>query len=128
MEIPTSVVASELWLRDDLEEVYALLFRFLGFGFRLVMSNVGRHVAQKFLILVPDPIAFAPRQPLLDPGEPFDICQYTSFLPPIAGLSVAPWNKDDMGDGVATINCRTTIAIVLTATATVTLCFVRVCL
>ena len=38
MEIPTSVVASELWLRDDLEEVYALLFRFLGFGFRLAMS------------------------------------------------------------------------------------------
>ena len=41
MEIPTSVVASELWLRDDLEEVYALLFWFLGFGFRLAMSNVG---------------------------------------------------------------------------------------
>ena len=29
MEIPTSVVASELWLRDDLEGVYALLFRSL---------------------------------------------------------------------------------------------------
>ena len=39
MEIPTSVVASELWLRDDLEGVYALLFRFLGFGFRLAMSS-----------------------------------------------------------------------------------------
>ena len=101
MEIPTSVDASELWLRDDLEEVYALLFRFLGFGFRLAMSNVGWHVTQKFVILVPDPIAFAPRLALLDPGEPYDICQYTSFRPPIAGLSVAPWNKDAHGSTVA---------------------------
>ena len=68
MEKPTSVDASELWLRDDLEEVYALLFRFLGFGFRLAMSNVGWHVTQQFVILVPDPIAFAPRPALLDPG------------------------------------------------------------
>ena len=48
------------WLRDDLEEVYALLFRFLGFGFRLAMSSVDWHVTQKFDILVPDPIGFAP--------------------------------------------------------------------
>ena len=76
-ECPTSVVASELWLRDDLEEVYALLFQFLGFGFRLAMSNVGWHVTQKFVILVPDPIAFAPRLAVLDSGEPCDICQHT---------------------------------------------------
>ena len=31
-----------------------------------------------------------------------DICQHTSSRPPFAGLSVAPWNKDDMGDGVPT--------------------------
>ena len=31
-----------------------------------------------------------------------DICQHTSSQPPFAGLSVAPWNKDDMGDGVPT--------------------------
>ena len=66
------------------------------------MSNVGWHATQKFVILVPDPIAFAPWPVLLDPGEPCDICQHTSFRPPIAGLSVAPWNKDDMGDGVPT--------------------------
>ena len=35
------VAPSEIWCRDDLEEVYALLFRFLGYGFRLAMSNVG---------------------------------------------------------------------------------------
>ena len=49
-----------VWLRDDLEEVYALLLRFLGYGFRLAMSNVGWLVTQKFVILVPDPIGFAP--------------------------------------------------------------------
>ena len=31
-----------------------------GFGFRLAMSNVGWHTTQKFVILVPDPIGFAP--------------------------------------------------------------------
>ena len=60
MEIQTGVAPSELWLRDDPEEVYALLFRFLRYGFRLAMSNVGWLVAQKFVILVPDPIGFAP--------------------------------------------------------------------
>ena len=79
MEIPTSVVASELWLRDDLEGVYALLFRFLGFGFRLAMRNVGWLVTQKFVIMVPDPIAFAPRPALLDPGEPGDILSIHFF-------------------------------------------------
>ena len=90
MEIPTSVVASGLWLRDDLEEVYALLFRFLGFGFRLALCNVGWLVTQKFVILVPDPIAFAPRPALLDPGEPCDLCQYTSFLPPVCSCVTLP--------------------------------------
>ena len=87
MEIQTRVAPAELWLRDDLEEVYALLFRFLGFGFRLAMSNVGWHVTQKFVILVPDLIAFAPWPMLLDPGEPCDICQHT-LLPghPLRGF------------------------------------------
>ena len=68
------VAPSELWLRDDLEEVYALLFRFLGYGFRLAMSNVGWLVTQKFVILVPDPIGFAPWWVLLGPGELCDSC------------------------------------------------------
>ena len=58
----------------------------------------------------------APWPVLLDPGEPCDICQYTSFRRLFAGLFVTPRNKDDMGDS-------TTTATVLTATATVTLCF-----
>ena len=32
----------------------------------------------------------------------YNICQHTSSRPPIAGLFVTPWNKDDMGDGVPT--------------------------
>ena len=47
MEIQTRVAPAELWLRDDLGEVYALLFRFLVFGFGLAMSNVSWHVTQK---------------------------------------------------------------------------------
>ena len=120
MEIQTRVAPAELWLRDDLENIYALLFRFLGFGFRLAISNVGWHATQKFVILVPDPIAFAPWPVLLDPGEPCDISQYTSFWRLFAGLFVTPRSKDDMSDSP-------TIATALTATATVTLCFVCVC-
>ena len=41
MENQTRVALAELWLRDDPEDICALLFRFLGFGFRLAMSNVG---------------------------------------------------------------------------------------
>ena len=44
MEIQTSVAPSGLWLRDDLENIYALLFMFFGYGFWLAMSNVGWHV------------------------------------------------------------------------------------
>ena len=66
MEFQTSVAPSEICLRDDLENIYALLFRFLGNGFWLAMSNVGWLATQKFVILVPDPIVFAPRSVLLD--------------------------------------------------------------
>ena len=39
MEIQSRVALSEIWLRDDLE-VDALLFRFLGFGFRLATEEL----------------------------------------------------------------------------------------
>ena len=60
MEIPRSVAPSEIWLRDYLENIYALLFWFLGFGFQLAMSNVGWLVTHKFVIVVPDPIGLSP--------------------------------------------------------------------
>ena len=74
MEIQTRVAPSEIWLGDDLENICALLFPFLGFGFRLAMSNVGWHVTRKFVILVPHPIAFAPWPVLFDPGDPCESC------------------------------------------------------
>ena len=54
VEIPTSVVASELWLRDILGGGLRAALQVYGFG--LAMSNVGWLVTQKFVILVPDPI------------------------------------------------------------------------
>ena len=102
MEIPTSVVASELWLRDDLEEVCALLVRFLWNSFLPALSNVGWLVTQKFVILVPDPIVHAPWSVLLDCTASFVSLVNTSSLPPFAGLYVKPRIKDDMGDGVPT--------------------------
>ena len=76
------VASSEIWLRDDLEEIYALLFRYFGYGFQLAMSNVGWFVTQKFVILVPDPIGFAPWSVLFGRGEPCDSCEQDT--PPLA--------------------------------------------
>ena len=89
-EIQTCVAPAEIWLRDVLEKVYALLFRFLGYGFRLGMRddlenifvlpvgngfqlalcNVSWLVTQKFVNLVPDPIIFTPWPVLFGRGEP----------------------------------------------------------
>ena len=81
MEVQTSVAPSEIWLREDLENFNALLFRFLGYGFRLAISNVGLLTTQKFVILVPDPIVFAPfvfAPWLVLHGKPCVTCQHTS--------------------------------------------------
>ena len=50
VEIQTGVAPSEIWLREDLEKVYALLFRYVGIGTRLALC----------IVLVPDPMGFAP--------------------------------------------------------------------
>ena len=93
MDIQARVAPGELWLRDDLEEVCALLFRFLGIGFLLAMSNLGWHVTRKFVILVPDPTASTQGSLV------------TSVNTLISGhslrvLLVTPRNKDDVGDGI----------------------------
>ena len=77
--------------------ILTVLFRYVGIGTRLVRTSMGWLTVREFVILVPDPIAFAP-----GPGEPCDICHHTSSRPPFAGLLVTPRNKDDMGDGVPT--------------------------
>ena len=82
---------------DEIIGILKVLFRYVGIGTRLATCSVNWMEAREFAILVPDPIAFAPWR------ESFcDICQHTSSRPPFAGLSVTPWNKDDMGDGVPT--------------------------
>ena len=50
-------------------------FRFVGNGFQLAICNVGWLTTREFVILVPDPICFAPWSVLLDRGGPCDSCQ-----------------------------------------------------
>ena len=76
------------------------------------MSNVGWHVTQQFVILVPDPIAFAPRPALLDEGEPCDICQYTSFRPRVCSCVTLPsqvhQRQKQVSDSVSTKSKKST--------------------
>ena len=65
-------------MRDDLENVCMLLFRFVGNGFQLALCNVGWLATRESVVLVPDPIVFAPWSVLLDGGEPCDSGQDTS--------------------------------------------------
>ena len=65
-------------MRDDLENIYMLLFRFVGNGFQLALCNVSWLVSREFVVLVPDPIVFAPWSVLLGRGELCDSCQDTA--------------------------------------------------
>ena len=85
LEIQTSVAPFEICLREDLEKVYALLFRNVGNDTRLALSNVGLLTTREFVILVPDPTVFAPWSVLLDVGEPCDSCPDTSHEASLGG-------------------------------------------
>ena len=52
MEIQTSITPSEIWLRQDLEKVHALLLGFVGNGFQLALCNVSWLTTRKFVVLV----------------------------------------------------------------------------
>ena len=54
-------------MREDLENIYMLLY-----GFQLAPCSVGWVATQKSIVLVPDPIVFAPWSVLVDRGEPCD--------------------------------------------------------
>ena len=93
MEIQTRVAPAEMWLRDDLKNIYALLFL-------LAMSNVGWHVTQKFVILVPDQASLV-----------------TSVNTLLSGLSLRGFlshqgTKTTWAMAFPRINCRTTTATV----------------
>ena len=45
--------------------ILTVLFRYVGIGTRLALTSMGWLTVREFVILVPDPIAFAPW-----PGEP----------------------------------------------------------
>ena len=47
-------------MRDDLENIHVLLFRFLGNGFQLALCSVSWLATREFVVVVPDPIGFAP--------------------------------------------------------------------
>ena len=64
-------------MREDLENIYVLLFRFVGNPFQLALCSVGWLTTREFVILVPDPVIFAPWSVLLDRGEPCDSSQDT---------------------------------------------------
>ena len=83
----STVARADIRLRDDLQNIYALLFMFLGYGFSLAMCNVGWLDTQQFVILVPDPIIFAPWSVLLNRGEPcHSLVSKTQHKLPIRGM------------------------------------------
>ena len=59
-EIQTSVAPSEIWLREDLEKAYALLLLHVRICTLLALCNVGWLTTREFVVLVPDPMGFAP--------------------------------------------------------------------
>ena len=64
-------------MRDELENIDMLLFRFVGNGFHLALCNVSWLATRESVVLVPGPIVFASWSMLLDRGEPCDSCQDT---------------------------------------------------
>ena len=89
-------------MRDDLEIIYMLLFPFVGNGFQLAPCNVSWLATRGSVVLVPDPIVFAPWSVLLDRGELCG-CQDTSheaasacFLSqewPVTGETHSVWTE-----------------------------------
>ena len=67
-------------MRDGFENIYMLLFRFLGNGFRLALCSVSWLATRESVVLVPDPIGFAPWPVLFGRGEPCDSCQDTPHV------------------------------------------------
>ena len=55
---------------DEIIGILKVLFRYVGNGTRLALTSMDWLYSREAVILVPDPIAFAP-----EPGEPCDICQ-----------------------------------------------------
>ena len=100
-----SLSQGSLWLRDDLEEVYALFFRFLGFGFQLALCNVGwlaevRHSGARSHRLRSETSAARPRRALRHlsihffPASCLFLC-YTPITSPSAAEAVQRVRLDE---------------------------------
>ena len=83
------------WMRDDLENVYMLLFWFVGNGFQLPLCNVSWLMTRKFVVLVQDAIVFVLWSVLLD--------STASFLSPVnTHLTTSPSRAGSKGRARAT--------------------------
>ena len=60
-------------MRDDLENIYVLLFRFLRNGFRLALCNVSWLATRESVVLVPEPIGFEPWPVVFGRGRKGDL-------------------------------------------------------
>ena len=67
-------------MRDDLENIYMLLFMYVGNGFQLAPCNVSWLATRESVVLVPDLIVFTSWSVRLDRGEPCDSCQDTPHV------------------------------------------------
>ena len=94
-------------MRDDLENINMLLFRFLGNGFRLALCNMSWLATQESVVLVPGRFGFAPWFALFDRGEPCgQLSRHATRCGVVFLLSHDPsqvQRKGDLGDGVAAL-------------------------
>ena len=123
MEIQTSADTAEILLRDDLENIYMLLFPFVANGFKLALCNVGWLTTQKFVILVPDPIVLAPWSVLYGCTASFVTTRSRHIFPTSAFCDTT---RMTWAMASPRINCNTTTVTVLAASAATTLSL-RVC-
>ena len=119
MEIQARVAPTEIWLRDDLENIYSLLFRFLRFGFQrgLARDTEVRHSGARSHRLRAEASAARPRRALRHLSIHFFPASHCgAFCRTMEQRRHGRWRSHG-----------STVAQPLTATATVTLSL-RACL
>ena len=82
-------IQASLHLRFDSEKTWRrstrCSFQHVGNGARLALCSAGWLTTRKFVVVVPDPIGFAPWSVLLDRGELCDRCEDTSHEAALRG-------------------------------------------
>ena len=81
-------------IRDDLENIYMLIFRFVGMGFRLALCNVSWVATRVFVVLVPNSLVFAPWVSAVRPRRALcDSCQDMPCVVVLCFLGLTPDHK-----------------------------------